>query len=221
VGILEQEHAPLGVDHLEDELDGGEEHVVELLGGRERLPHLEQDEEHLRLFGRLLADRFAADVPQREALGEGTGDVEAEALGDLVDVLDDLARASACGSASGRGRFGGPAVGDGLREGPRALLDVVDLGVAHPDDVAGVERLHLDPLAVDERAVGAAEVVDDEPVALPDDAGVLPGDEGVLELDVVLGRPADADSVLVQGDFPGLAALLDDEFRQLGSTRQT
>src|SRR6185503_1276192 len=101
-------------------------------GGGERLPHLEQDEEHLRLFGRLLAARLAADVAEGEAAGKGARDVEAEALGDLVDVLDDLRR--------GAGNLGGLArVGAGARRlgsGRLPFLDIVDLRVAHPDDVA-------------------------------------------------------------------------------------
>jgi hypothetical protein len=40
------------------------------------------------------------------------------------------------------------------------------------------------------------------------------GDEGILELDVVLGGAADADAVLDEGKLPRLSTLLDDQFGQ-------
>ena len=51
----------------------------------------------------------------------------------------------------------------------------------------------LDPLAVDERAVGTVQIGDGEGVVQAADFGVMAGDFGVVQLDGVRGVAADAD----------------------------
>src|SRR4051794_17332117 len=73
----------------------------------------------------------------------------------------------------------------------RAVLPVDQHGVADADHVAVRERLPGDPPAVDQRAVGRAEVLADRRGAVEDDVDVLAADPGVGQPDVGLGAAAD------------------------------
>src|SRR3954453_5547859 len=64
-------------------------------------------------------------------------------------------------------------------------------GFPHLDLLSAFEAGRFDPLAVDVGAVEAAEVLDEELVAAPDQDGVPPGDGDVVEEDLVVGRAAD------------------------------
>ena len=68
-------------------------------------------------------------------------------------------------------------------------------------------------LAVDERAVGAAQVADDERVAAARELGVLARDFGVVQLDGVGGAAADGDGRFVEPEPRALIAALDHEQR--------
>src|SRR3954453_6840265 len=73
----------------------------------------------------------------------------------------------------------------------RAVLPVDQHGVADADHVAGREGLASDPPAVDQRAVGRAEVLADRRAAVEHDVDVLAADAGVGQPDVGLGAAAD------------------------------
>src|SRR5690349_15513907 len=67
-------------------------------------------------------------------------------------------------------------------------------GVAQAYDGAVVQRRALGRIAVDQDAVGRAEVLDGEAVALEAEARVLAADAGVVDLEVGLGAATDDQS---------------------------
>ena len=69
----------------------------------------------------------------------------------------------------------------------------MDRVLSDRDAVAVIELLLLDRLAVDERAVGAPEVDDPEPLSTPLDAGVVAARRGVAKDEVVVGRSSKAE----------------------------
>ena len=79
----------------------------------------------------------------------------------------------------------------GPRKRSLAVLPVDQYRVPDPDHVAVDQRLPADPPAVDERAVGGAEVLDGGGAAVEDDVDVLAADPGVGQPDVGLGAAAD------------------------------
>ena len=87
-----------------------------------------------------------------------------------------------------------------------------------PADLDVVARLKLPgfgALAVDESAVGAAEVADSPGFAVADQVGVVAGDFGVGEADDVAGAAADADDSVCQLKSRTLVGPLHDEQRHL------
>src|SRR5919112_2933161 len=91
----------------------------------------------------------------------------------------------------------------------RPVLPVDQHRVADADDVAVGERLTGDPPAVDEGAVGRAEVLGDRRPAVQDDVDVLAADPGVGEPDVGVG--AAADDVAPGGQLVPRARAVDQE----------
>src|SRR5262249_42697006 len=84
--------------------------------------------------------------------------------------------------------------------------------------VAVLERLgRLDPAAVQECAVQAAEILDREPPALVDQHGVVPGDRDVVEENVAFGRAPDRRALPRRGEVLPCPASTrtDDERRAL------
>src|SRR4051794_20173270 len=93
----------------------------------------------------------------------------------------------------------------------RAVLPVDQHGVADADHVAVREGLAGDPPAVDQRAVGRAEVLADRRAAVEHDVDVLAADAGVGQPDVGLG--AAADDVAAGGEDVAGARPVDDAHR--------
>src|SRR4051812_35700307 len=91
----------------------------------------------------------------------------------------------------------------------RAVLPVDQHRVADADHVAVREGLAGDPPAVDQRAVGRAEVLADRRAAVEHDVDVLAADAGVGQPDVGLG--AAADDVAAGGEHVAGAPPVDDE----------
>src|SRR5438105_4991832 len=74
------------------------------------------------------------------------------------------------------------------------------LVAANVDLVAIAEEMLRDCVSVDQRAVGAAEVLEKRIVENGNDCGMLAADCKVGQTDVVVRAPADGDALLVQGD---------------------
>src|SRR4051795_13322882 len=91
----------------------------------------------------------------------------------------------------------------------RAVLPVDQHRVADADHVAVGERLPADPAAVDQGAVGRAEVLRGGDATLEDDVDVLAAHSGVREPDVGVG--AAADHVPPGGELVPGAGPVDDE----------
>ena len=82
------------------------------------------------------------------------------------------------------------------------LVDVFEFVFTEAYDVAVAQRMLFDELAVDIRAVGAAEVFQEGVVEDRDDEGVFATDGKVVDLDVVIGLPADGNAFLLKWEFP-------------------
>src|SRR5688572_23039007 len=78
------------------------------------------------------------------------------------------------------------------------LLQVAELVFADLDLVAVLERLGLDPAAVDVGAVERSEVVDVEAVVASDEQGVVARDGDVVEEDARVGRAPDRGAIAVK-----------------------
>src|SRR6185503_2797070 len=83
---------------------------------------------------------------------------------------------------------------------PASLLQVTELVLADLDLVAVREPVRLDPAPVDVRAVQRAQVVDVIAVLPMDKQRVVPRDGDVIQEDGRVGRAADADPLLVDGE---------------------
>ena len=116
-------------------------------------------------------------------------------------------RRAPCVPASARART--------AQAGSRAVLPVDEHRVADADDVAVDERLPADPAAVDQGAVGGAEVLDRRRAAVEDDVDVLAADAGVGQPDVGLGAAAD-DVAPGRELVPGARAVDDEDVRDAG-----
>ena len=81
----------------------------------------------------------------------------------------------------------------------RLVLRVGERDLAQLDAVAVLQAALEHPEPVDERAVAAPEVHDEGPAGLDVEAGVLPGQAGVDDDDVVVARPADRIRARLQG----------------------
>src|SRR3970282_407065 len=73
--------------------------------------------------------------------------------------------------------------------------------LAQLDDVVVLQEVLLDRIAVDQRAVGAAQVLEEAVVQDGDDDGVLAAHREVVDLDVVVRLAADGGALLAQGDL--------------------
>src|SRR3546814_15022546 len=79
-------------------------------------------------------------------------------------------------------------------------------------DVTVAERVLGDRFAVDLRAVGRIEIFEERVLENGDDGGVATGHGLVIERDVVVRMPADADAFLGQREIPHpTIAVIDDE----------
>jgi hypothetical protein len=74
-------------------------------------------------------------------------------------------------------------------------------GGADGHDVAVLERVLLDQLAVDVRAVGAVEVFEERVVEDVDDQRVMAAHRGIVDADVVVRQPANRVTLLVHVVF--------------------
>src|SRR5882762_7619793 len=83
----------------------------------------------------------------------------------------------------------------------RGFTDELELVLAQLDDVVVLQEVLLDRVAVDDRAVGAAEVLEERVVEYRDDHGVLAAYRKVVDLDVVVGLAADGGALLRQGEL--------------------
>jgi hypothetical protein len=81
------------------------------------------------------------------------------------------------------------------------FLDEAQLVMADGDDVAMLEGMLLDQLAVDVGAVGAVQVLEEGIVEDVDDQRVMPADRRVVDADVVVGEAADRVPLLVHVVF--------------------
>ena len=73
--------------------------------------------------------------------------------------------------------------------------------MADGDDVAVLERVLLDQLAVDVRAVGAVEILEERVVEDIDDERVMTAHGRVVDANVVIRQPADRVTLLVHVVF--------------------
>jgi hypothetical protein len=96
------------------------------------------------------------------------------------------------GAALLRRRLGAEAAD---RRHQRSVLDVLDPHRPALDEVVVVEHLLLDPRAVDQRAVGAAAILDDEAAVLHADLRVQARHHRVVGPDRALGATADQHGV--------------------------
>src|SRR6267378_1114345 len=83
----------------------------------------------------------------------------------------------------------------------RGFTDELELVLAQLDDVVVLQEVLLDRVAVDDRAVGAAEVLEERVVEDRHDHGVLTAHREIVDLDVIVGLAADGGPLLRQGDF--------------------
>src|SRR4051812_36199224 len=119
----------------------------------------------------------------------------------VVSPAGDVAGAS-LGGTLGPALCGGPGSSDVDDEPELADLDLV----------AGDDGARVDALAVDVRAVEAADVADREGALLADELGVLARHRDVVQEDVARRVPADGGHVAVQQEpGPGVGAVVDPE----------
>ena len=120
----------------------------------------------------------------------------------------DLGVAQAAGRRAARRFWHRGAQNHGLleigdRRLPRAgLVHVLELVLADFDDVIVLQKMLLDRAAVDQRAVGAAQVLQKRIVQDRHDQGVLAADRQVVDLNVVVRLAPDRDPLLVERHFP-------------------
>jgi hypothetical protein len=84
----------------------------------------------------------------------------------------------------------------------RGLDHVFHLVLADFDDVIVLQDVLLHLIAVHQRAVGAAQVLQEGIVEYRHNAGMFPAYRQVLDRDVILGFASDRDAILVERDFP-------------------
>ena len=195
----------LGGDSLGDADDGRRELA--------RGPRLQQHEPAVRLEG-------LEDLVHQEPEQLVDGDVAQQLDRQLVDDaqrLDQLAELLGREARIRLGRVRAQQLGRGLEDRvvERILAAALDadarrrLGLdlerhaADRDPVSGLQHLHRrQPLAVQERAVAGAEVLDREAaVVRPDDARVLAGEHLVGDRQIVHGRAADGGHRPVERDL--------------------
>ena len=162
-----------------------------------------------RQVAALLAAAHEGERGELDHLPLGEFAVDDDQLHAASDLDLGPSRALAAPTGGGGGRAlallgGSPLV-------PLALAEVNDR-LANLDLVSRREhRLLGEGRTVELGSVAALEVLDQEAVVGPADLAVVPGGQGVRDLDGVVGGTADADFVLVEGQLSQLAVLFDDE----------
>ena len=195
VEVLQHDAAAVGIDPFEDHLHDPGQQLIDI----ERVAHRQRGAIHdLQIAaGAGQPGRRRLVVRRREdfaALGlvHRVHDPRAVLLGvprDDVDLVGQVLDA---------------AFGDaGVEQQRAAELQLVAAG----------QLVLLDLLAVDERAVGAAEVADDERVAAAAELGVLARDFGVVQLHGVRRAAAERDGRAVEPEARALIAALNHEQR--------
>ena len=81
------------------------------------------------------------------------------------------------------------------------VFDETQLVMTHGDDVAVLQRMLLDELAVDVRAVGAVQILEERVVEDVDDQRVMTRHRRVVDADVVIGEAANRVPLLVHVVF--------------------
>ena len=143
------------------------------------------------------ANRSPRGTSQRTAYGISAGSVLAPAGSGPAPAAAPIPDSAMESATAGHGL--GHGVGRGRHLRRRRVGDLEQLaagqperGVAEADGVALGQRRGRDPLFVDEGAVVAAQVHDAVPVRRRVQLGVVAGDAGVGDHDVVVRHPADA-----------------------------
>ena len=90
-----------------------------------------------------------------------------------------------------------------------------DAGGPDLDTVAGVETGGFPAHAVDESAVAAALIFDEETFVVFADDGMLARDLGVGQAEIAVGLTANGEGKRFDGDGPGLVSVLNYEVRRI------
>src|SRR5579862_403986 len=129
------------------------------------------------------------------------------AIGELTGLAGRGVRAHLLGGLGGGTqllhRAGGGLDHHGLLELVLLLVvfDEAQLVMTTGDHVAMLQRMLLDELAVDVRAVGAVQILEERIVEDVDDQRVVPAHRGIVDADVVVRQPADGVTLLVHVVF--------------------
>jgi hypothetical protein len=83
----------------------------------------------------------------------------------------------------------------------RQLADILQAVLAKFDGVAVLQEMLLDGLPIDERAVGAAQILKKGIIEYGNHHRVLTRDRQIVDLDIVVRLAADRGALLVQGNF--------------------